>query len=163
MRHLTPANLLNECQFRYAQTEDVDALVALIERFFEEAVYKDFITLDPVRARKTTAFGIENSTRPHLVAVIDGEIVGFISWELDWSFSVRPVSVLFEVYVIPERRRSAIGRYLIGLWIWASKDSGACALHAPVASGLKETASMKNLFGKLGFTELGFIMRLGGF
>lgn len=161
MKPLTPANLLQECQFRYAQTEDLDVLIPLYEQFFEEAVYKDYITFDPVRARKTIAFGIENYTRPHMLAIVDQTIVGFVSWELDWSFSVRPVAVLFELYVVPEHRRSAIGRYLVGLAVWAGKDAGACAFHAPVASGMKAAASLKNLFLKLGFEEFGYIMRVG--
>jgi len=133
--------------------------MSLYERFYDEAVYKDFITFDPVKARKTITFGIENSLRPHLLAVIENQIVGFISWELDTSFSVRPVGVLFEVYVIPERRRSAIGRYLVGLCVWACKDSGCCAFHAPIASGMDAARSLQNLFAKLGFTPLGVIMR----
>ena len=158
---LNARNLLNSCSFRYGASEDVTELLALYERFFSEAAYKDFIVFDPDRARRTIDGGILTQCRPHLVALIEGRIVGFIAWQLDHTFSVKPVQVLFEAYVEPEHRISAIGRYLVQLAIKEGKYKGACAVHAPVASGMPAARSLKNCLTKCGFEELGYIMRKG--
>jgi L-amino acid N-acyltransferase YncA len=158
---LTSKNLLSECSFRYAASEDVDELLALYQQFFAEAVYKDFITFDSARARNTIEGGLLTQRRPHLVAIVEGRIVGFIAWQLDHSFSVKPVQVLYEAYVEPEHRLSAIGRYLVELAVKEGRHQGACVFHAPVASGMAAAKSLKNLLAKCGFAEFGYIMRKG--
>jgi GNAT superfamily N-acetyltransferase len=139
--------------------DDLDALMALYRRFYQEAVYKDFAEWDDERATSTIEYRVKNHLRPHLLAIVDGAIVGFVSWELDHSFSVKPVAVLFELYVQPEHRRSALGRFLVKLALWVAKDDGACAFHAPVASGMEAAYSLQNLFRKEGFTDMGYVMR----
>lgn len=161
MEHITPANIERRIEFRYAKVDDLDALMAVYERFYDEAVYKDYITWDHARARKTIEWRMEQRIRPHIIAVdgADKTLIGFISWELDHTFSVRPVAILFEFYVVPEFRKGAIGRYLLHLAKREMKADGACAFHAPVASGMKDTQRLKNLLLKAGMSELGFIMR----
>lgn len=155
------AKNLDKASFRYASPDDLDRLVPVYERFYEEAIYKDYIDWDRERATQTIDHGIRNHVRPHILAVVDGEIVGFICWQLDHSFSVKPVAVMFEFYVVPEHRRSAIGKFLLRLMCWVVKDDGACAVHAPVASGMDATRSLFNMFVKEGFEGMGvsFIAR----
>ena len=147
--------------FRLATPDDVPELIAVYERFYAEAVYKDFLEFDPARARETILNGIAYGGRPHIVAVIDDAIVGFIAFVIDHSFSVKPCAVLMELYVIPEFRHGAIGRFLVGFAIMEAKIRGAGAFHAPVASGMTEARSLFNLFGKAGFTQFGYMMRRG--
>ena len=163
MKHIriTRENIKDFVSFRLATPDDVPELVAVYERFYAEAVYKDFLEFDPVRARETILHGIVSDGRPHILALIDDAIVGFIALVIDHSFSVKPCAVLMELYVIPEFRHGAIGRYLVGLAIMTAKDRGAGAFHAPVASGMTETRSLFNLFDKAGFTQFGYMMRRG--
>jgi GNAT superfamily N-acetyltransferase len=140
--------------------DDLAPLMDLYRRFYAEAVYKDFIEWDDARATSTVEARVKHHVRPHILAIVDGEMVGFICWELDHSFSVKPVAVLFEFYVQPEHRRSAIGRFLMRIALWVAKDDGACAFHAPIASGMRETAgTMRNMLVKEGLEDLGYIMR----
>lgn len=134
-------------------------LMELYDCFYEEAVYKDYLKWDPERATRTVLTGIVSDTRPHIIALIDKKIVGFISWVLDHSFSVDPCQVMMELYVLPGFRRSAIGRGLVGFSILEGRHAGAKAYHAPVASGMSEARTLFNLFSKAGFRQSGFILR----
>jgi L-amino acid N-acyltransferase YncA len=158
---ITLANLDQRVTFRCADASDVPELLLRYEEFYEEAVYKDFLEWDRSRARETILNGIVSDDRPHLLAIVEESIVGFIAYILDHSFSVRPCLVLMEFYVVPEHRRSAIGRALLGMAIMEGKSAGAGAFHAPVASGMSEARSLFNLFDKAGFTQFGYMMRRG--
>jgi L-amino acid N-acyltransferase YncA len=163
MKHIriTRKNIKDFVVFRVATPDDVPELIEVYERFYAEAVYKDFLEFDPVRARETILNGITYDTRPHILATIDDMIVGFIAFIIDHSFSVKPCAVLMELYVIPEFRRGAIGRALVALTMMEAKRKGAGAFHAPVASGMAEARSLFNLFDKAGFTQFGYMMRRG--
>ena len=124
---------IGKASFRYARLpEDLKPLMALYRRFYAEAIYKDYIEWDDVRATTTIELRIKHHIRPHVLAIVDEKLVGFICWELDHSFSKKPVAMLFEFYVEPRYRRSAIGRFLLRAALWVAKDEGACAFHAPV-------------------------------
>jgi L-amino acid N-acyltransferase YncA len=158
---ITLDNLDERVTFRFADADDVPDVLALYIRFYDEAVYKDFLEFDPARARDTILNGIVADTRPHIIAEVDQEIVGFLAYILDHTFSVRPCQVLMEFYVAPEFRRSAIGRALLAMAIQEGKAAGAGAFHAPVASGMREARSLFNMFDKAGFKQFGFMTRRG--
>jgi L-amino acid N-acyltransferase YncA len=158
---ITFNNLEERTSFRFASLLDLDELMELYERFYAEAVYKDFLEWSPAKARRTVENGIASDTRPHVIAEVDGKLVGFISYIFDDSFSVRPCQVLFELYVVPEHRRSAIGRSLVGIAILEGETHNAGAFHAPVASGMTEARTLFNLFSKAGFRQFGYMMRRG--
>lgn len=158
-RPITLENLKERARFRFADASDVDELVPLYERFYAEAVYKDYLEMDPARVRETIGTGIMCDTRPHIIALADGMIVGFISYFFDRSFSFQPCQVMLELYVTPEYRRGALGRSLVGLMIMEGTNAGAGAIHAPVASGMAEAKTLFNLFSKAGFEQFGFMLR----
>ncbi|HEY1432897.1 MAG TPA: GNAT family N-acetyltransferase [Stellaceae bacterium] len=158
---ITLDNLDERVTFRFADADDVPDVLALYIRFYDEAVYKDFLEFDPARARDTILNGIVADTRPHIIAEVDQEIVGFLAYILDHTFSVRPCQVLMEFYVAPEFRRSAIGRALLAMAIQEGKAADAGAFHAPVASGMREARSLFNMFDKAGFKQFGFMTRRG--
>ena len=134
-------------------------LMELYDSFYAEAVYKEMLEFDPERATRTILHGIVTDQRPHILAFVDQKPVGFISWVLDHTFSVKPCQVMMELYVLPEHRRSAIGRQLVGLSVLEGRHAGAGAYHAPVASGMTEARTLFNLFSKAGFRQHGFMMR----
>jgi GNAT superfamily N-acetyltransferase len=156
---ITFDNLDERVTFRFADANDVPELLALYMRFYDEAVYKDFLEFDPPRARETILNGIVSDRRPHILAVIDDALVGFVAYVFDHTFSVKPCQVLMELYVAPEQRRSAIGRTLVGMAVLEGQRHGAGAFHAPVASGMEAARSLRNLFLKAGFEDMGFVMR----
>jgi GNAT superfamily N-acetyltransferase len=159
---ITLDNLDETIAFRFADVNDIPELMGLYERFYEEAVYKDFLKFDLERARNTILHGITMSERPHILALDhDDVIVGFLAYILDHSFSVRPCQVLMEFYVVPEYRRGAIGRALLTFAVEEGRRANAGAFHAPVASGMNAARSMFNMFEKAGFSPLGFVMRKG--
>jgi GNAT superfamily N-acetyltransferase len=134
-------------------------LLALYRLFYEEAIYQEFLEYDEARVRETIFNGIISDARPHIVAEVDEDIVGFISYWFDETFSKKPCMVLLELYVHPDFRKSAIGRGLVGLAIQEGQHRGAGAFHAPVASGMGEARTLFNLFTKAGFQPFGFLMR----
>lgn len=152
-------SLHSKVSFRFAVEADLPELMNLYRLFYEEAVYKDYLDFDTERATNTIRIGIITNSRPHILAFVDTKMAGFIAWVLDHSFSTKPCQIMAELYVLPEFRRSALGRHLVGFSILEGRNAGAGAYHAPVASGLKETRSLFNLFGKAGFQQFGFMMR----
>jgi len=163
MKHIriTRENIKDFVSFRLATPDDVPELSAIYERYYAETVWKDFLEFDPPRARETILNGITFNTKPMILALMDDAIVGFLSLVIDHSFSVKPCAVMLELYVAPEWRRGAIGRYLVGLAIMMAKNRGAGAFHATVASGMTEARSLFNLFDHAGFTQFGYMMRRG--
>ena len=160
-KRISPDKLDEQVKFRFADANDVPELIELYLRFYDEAIYKDFLEFDPVRARATILDGIVADTRPHIVAEVDERIEGFIAYIFDHTFSVKPCQVLMEFYVTPELRLSPIGRALLAGAVQEGKIFGAGAFHAPIASGMSAAASMGNMFLKAGFHQLGFVMRKG--
>ena len=158
-RPITLDNLDQRVSFRFADASDVPELLLRYEMFYEEAVYKDFLEWDRARSRETILNGIVTDTRPHILAQVEDSIVGFLAYILDHTFSVRPCMVLMEFYVVPEHRRSAIGRALLAMAIQEGKAANAGAFHAPVASGMRAARSLFNMFDKAGFEQFGFMCR----
>jgi GNAT superfamily N-acetyltransferase len=66
--------------------------------------------------------------------------------------------VLGTLYVVPGHRRSAVGRVLVAVATEMAEGDGACAFHAPLASGMEEMKSLINLFAKAGFVPIGTIL-----
>ena len=160
-RPITLNDLDTRVTFRFADASDVPELLLRYEMFYEEAVYKDLLEWDRHRARETILNGIVSDDRPHIVAIVEDSIVGFLAYILDHSFSVRPCQVLMEFYVVPEHRRSAIGRALLAMAVQEGKAADAGAFHAPVASGMSAARSLFNMFSKAGFEQFGFMVRRG--
>jgi len=163
IRHKALEKTLLDVVIEPALMSDVDELNTLFETFFNEAGYhRRGIVYSRRHAGEWLARVIEFGITPHLVARLHGKIIGAISYDLDNTFCEKPVAVLHIVYVLPEHRRGAIGRMLVGLACETAKhEDGACAFHAPIASGMEEVVSLQNLFTKAGFEPIGFIMGRG--
>jgi len=157
--HISLENLREEASFRYATEADCAELFDLYRLFYEEAVYKDYLDYDEEKVQHVVSHGIRTDERPHIVAVVDESVVGFLSFWFDRTFSRQPCMVLLEFYVHPDFRRSAIGRGLVALAVLEGRHAGAGAFHAPIASGMPAARTLINLFAKAGFEPLGWVMR----
>lgn len=151
--------------FAVASVADADELAILYQRFFDEAHYKDRgIVYAPDKVRAMLGDKYLLAAYPHVIARTrgyEGKIVGFVSYSLDKAFCVDPVAVMDNFYVLPEHRRSAIGRIMVALVTEMAIGDGACAFHAPVAAETASSKSMLNLFRHAGFQEIGMIMGRG--
>jgi GNAT superfamily N-acetyltransferase len=156
---ITLDELKERITFRFADINDIDELVVLYREFYQEAIYKDYLEFDEARVEDTIYGEIALDTRPHILALENDKLIGFISYALDHSFSKKPCQMLLEFYVVPERRRGAVGRALLGMAIMEGQRAGAGAFHAPVASGMLEVRSLINMFMKAGFEPFGVMLR----
>lgn len=151
--------------FAVASPADADELAILYQRFFDEARYQDRgIVYAPEKVYDKLKNAILLQRYPHVIARTrgyDGQIVGFISYSLDDAFCAAPVAVMDNFYVVPEHRRSAIGRVMVAIVTDMAIGDGACAFHAPVASGTGAAKSLLNLFRHAGFSEIGMIVGRG--
>jgi L-amino acid N-acyltransferase YncA len=159
LRHRLVNKTLDEIDFGLAEVGDAEELCGLFGLFFAEAGYKHRgIKFSPDRAEAWLKRVIESGACPHIVARSAGDIIGTISYTLDDTFCEKPVAVLHTLYVVAGHRHSAIGSVLVSLALEMSTGDGACAFHAPLASGMAETASLINLFRKAGFVSIGTIL-----
>jgi ribosomal protein S18 acetylase RimI-like enzyme len=157
--------ILAGVDFAVASPADADELAVLYRRFFDEADYKSRgIVYAPEKVLDSLQAATMLGRYPHIIARTrgyDGKIIGFVSYSLDDAFCVDPVAVMDNIYVAPEYRRSAIGRVLIALVLEMAIGDGACAFHAPVASGTTAAKSLLNSFKRAGFSEIGMIVGRG--
>ena len=146
-------------EFALAKRDDVPELVDLVARFYRESDYATYADIDLSSAAKYGETVVESGLVPHIVARKDTVPVGLISYSLDTAGWVKPIAVMQFFYVLPEHRKSFLGRALLALAVDLARGDGACAFHAPVASGTRATGTLKNLFTKHDFEPCGFIMR----
>lgn len=152
---LVPTNL----EMRLATEDDVPALVRLGREQFETSIYAEHgIEYSEAAAEKYLAMVLEHMLLPHIVACVDGEIVGGISYSYDSSFSKRPIAVMQNFFVTKKYRRTLIGRILLATACDIAKDEQACAFFAPVNNGGANIGSLENLLSKAGFRMSGYIM-----
>ncbi len=145
--------------FGLATVSDAFELCCLFEEFFEQSDYgKKGIAYSRQNALGWLTRVIGNGSFPHVVARVDGKIVGVISWSMDTSFCADPIAILHTIYVTKAHRRSIMGRMLVALAMDIAKSEGATSFSAPLASGMKEMKSLMNLFNKAGFESSGVIM-----
>jgi L-amino acid N-acyltransferase YncA len=159
MNKITFENLDQRVLFRFADASDIDVLLRLYEDFRRETDYREILEIDLVKARENLLYLLTRETRPTIVAVVEREVVGYVSYIADSLLTVRPCLTMIELYVAPRFRRSAIGRGLVAMMMLEAKAMGACMAHVSVTSGLPSTNSLFNLFRKAGFTPTGYVMR----
>jgi predicted N-acetyltransferase YhbS len=148
--------------FRLADETDVPALVELGKEQFETSRYADLgIEFSEAQTEKFLTFALENVLLPHLVAIVEGKIVGGISFSYDHSFSKRPIAIMQNLFVTKKYRRTLIGRMLVMMAADIAKDEQACAFFAPVNNNGDHVHSLGNLLAKGGFRMTGYIMSKG--
>lgn len=140
-------------RLRYATTDDVGTLIDLYTQFFAEVFPEHFDLFDASRAEEELRKKIANLERPHVVAIAENEIVGFVAWESDVSFTSRPIMVMRELYVLPKWRRNTIGRNLVGAILDACQKLDAWLLQAAI---IRDMPTLRNLFDKFGFEISGY-------
>jgi GNAT superfamily N-acetyltransferase len=145
--------------FRLADVEDVPALVELGREFFAiskmSQVGAEFCEHGTEKYLRTA---IENGFIHHVLAEVDGVIVGGISFYYDSSFYKKPLAILVHFFVTKKYRRTLIGRMLLRMAHDIARDEQACAFISPVNSGSEHINSLGNLLAKGGMRMTGYIM-----
>jgi L-amino acid N-acyltransferase YncA len=143
-------------KFRTGKVDDIEPLLEKYGAdFFHEAGFDAFSTFDLPRAVREMRRQVLQDDTPFVVAEVDGELVGLISWTMLHVFTARPIAVLWIIYVTPEYRHSAVGRRLVWFAADIAKSEGACAFFATVAPTSPAAQSLCNLFRSFGFEPMG--------
>lgn len=123
---------------------------------FHEGGFDAFSTVDTKRAKREMTRLVERGDTPLIIAEIDGEPIGWVSWTMMHIFSVDPIAVLWTIYVAPQYRRSAVGRQLVWGALDIAKHEGACAFFATVAPTSPGAQALCHLFRDgFGFEPMG--------
>jgi ribosomal protein S18 acetylase RimI-like enzyme len=162
MTRNTPIDL-ERLSFRLGKPDDVRPLLdKYAQSLFDEAGFGAFAELDIERAEREMTREVVRGIAPCILAAIDGETVGWISYSLIHVFTVRPIAHAWMIYVTPEHRRGvgrAIARMLVMLAAQLAIGDGACAFFAEIPL---RSMRLGNLFRHCGFEPTGgaFFRRL---
>jgi L-amino acid N-acyltransferase YncA len=142
--------------FRPGRPGDVEPLLRQygFDHFYEGG-FNDFAEFDLERAVVEMTKQVARDDTPLVVAAVDGEDVGWISWTMMHTFTKNPIGVLWTIYVAPEHRKSLIGRKLVWSAIRLSKAEGACAFFATVAPTSLGGQALCRIFESFGFSPMG--------
>lgn len=146
-------------EFRLGTVEDVPALVEMGKEFFALSQMGQLgAEFSEQQTEKYLTAAIGNGFMHHLLATVDGVIVGGVSFYYDCAFYVKPLAILNHFFVTKKYRRTLVGRMLIKMAEDIARDEQACSFVAPVNSGSPHIHSLGNLLAKNGFVMSGYIM-----
>lgn len=130
-------------------------LLSFGSAFFDEAGFGQFCDFDMVRAAQTMEIQIRTGMTPFVIAEIEGNVAGMISYSMDHVFTARPIAYLHMIYVLPPYRRTPLARKLVAMALWMAAREDACAFFATVAPTSKAARALCNLFRRAGFEPMG--------
>jgi GNAT superfamily N-acetyltransferase len=143
-------------KFRAGAADDVEPLLNKYgAHFFHEAGFDAFSPFDLPRATIEMRKQIARGDTPFILAELDGDVVGMVSYTLSHVFTVKPIAVLWMIYVMPPYRRGPLGRLLVWFAADLAKSEGACAFFATVAPVSRAAHGLCNLLRRCGFAPMG--------
>ena len=143
-------------KFRLGKPDDVAPLLKKYGGdFFHEAGFDTFSTFDLPRAEIEMRRQISSGQTPFILATLDDEVVGMVSYMMSHVFTAQPIAVLWMIYVMPPYRRGPVGRLLVWFACDIAKNEGACAFFSTVAPTSPAARSLCNLFRRCGFQPMG--------
>jgi ribosomal protein S18 acetylase RimI-like enzyme len=151
-------------EIRPATADDIPQLVDVGTEFFVESNFFGDLTIDKVQGAGTFGYLIAAEDNHILVAMDEGKLVGFISFDVVRFYTVEPVSHMFLFYVIPEYRKTLLGRELLQKALEVAAAHGSKRFYASSTAGFndggKTNKRLLNLYRRFGFEELGcFVMK----
>jgi L-amino acid N-acyltransferase YncA len=149
-------DVIDKLEFRVGKAADVEPLLT---RFgvdhFSEGGFGAFSTFDLERAVREMTRLVERDDTPFIVAEVNGDVAGWISWTMMHVFTREPIAVLWTIYVRPEYRDGAIGRRLIYSALDLAKSEGACAFFMTVAPTSEPAKALCHILRQFGFVSMG--------
>jgi GNAT superfamily N-acetyltransferase len=147
-------------ELRLATLNDIEQIVMLAMTLLRESpTYNKLFPCDPAATAKHLRLAIGTGFAPYIVAVHEGRIIGTISVSQDDSFSDGKCTVMGDMFVYREFRKTFVGRALMMAAMDMAKRSGAVAMHIPIAGGHEAVPTLVNMLKKFGAEEIGVIMR----
>ncbi|MHC2536989.1 GNAT family N-acetyltransferase [Bradyrhizobium diazoefficiens] len=131
-------------ELRLATNDDVAKIVPFLAHFFGRSRWAENLAFNSARAQSYLSRAIPSGYAVYVLA-LDGErLVGLCSYHM-YNVFTDPVGVMDETYVVPELRRSDLGRRLVHLALHLAKGDGCKVMNFPVASGMYEQRSLINM------------------
>jgi N-acetylglutamate synthase-like GNAT family acetyltransferase len=159
VRRIRRSTDTSHIEIRRAELKHVPRLVRLFGEYFYETQWGMFLTFDQDKCAARLSQLVQQEFTPHLVALDNGEIIGVISWHYDLQYTVEPIAVMDETFVLPPYRQSDLGRKLVALALHIAAKHKAPVFNFPIASGLPSTATLRNMLRKFGGEICGVIVR----
>ena len=142
-------------RFREFLPFDISEMIRLGDTFFAESEFSEFATYSPQNFHMVLTEAVHSPSVNGIVFEDKGKIRGYLFYQLDMSYTTKPIALMWLFYVVPEYRRSPVGRSLLDLAESHAKAQGAVAFYGGSMSGIPSIkGSLKNLFAKAGYEEL---------
>ena len=142
-------------RFREMMADDAMEMSELAARFFLESEFKDFATFDYDAMLRTFQHSLDSPYTHFFVFEDQGKIQGFIGYQLDASYTVEPIGLMYLFYVVPEYRPTPAGRELLNIAENHAKAVGCVAFYGGSMSGIPAVQkTLPNLFRKRGYQDL---------
>lgn len=140
----------------------IDQIVALTHRFSYESHIYERLGFNPEKFRH---YIIEHTAAPASVyaAIVDGTVAGYAIFYIDTQYIDEPNFEIITIYVPPEFRKSGAGRRLAEALVDTMDLNGCKYGQISICCAMKENEELinaltRNMFAKLGFYQIGFIM-----
>jgi GNAT superfamily N-acetyltransferase len=137
----------------------LDDLMLLLRQYYYELPFFRNLTPDEAKHRTYRAEAIDRGM-PHILAYVRRHPIGLVAWSYDHTFTVEPIAVMNEFFVIKPFRQTPVGRALLHHAMNIMRDEGAKIFRAEIASGLPEARTLRNLFRRKGGEEVGATMHM---
>ena len=134
---------------------DISELVELGDTFFAESEFSEFATYSPKNFHMVLTEAVHSPSVNGIVFEDKGKIRGYLFYQLDMSYTTKPIALMWLFYVVPEYRKSPVGRSLLDLAESHAEAQGAVAFYGGSMSGIPSIkGSLKNLYTKAGYEEM---------
>lgn len=147
---------------RRAGKADIDQLVELGARFYQESNFLGGLTMSKKNYRRTIEPYLDCELVASIVADRDGEIVGYLHIYAQDDYTEELVGEVYQFYVTPEYRGSGVARSLVEMAQVQYAQWGVKRSYVEAAPGMdneQHLATFRNLWGKFGYQQIGIVMK----
>lgn len=139
-----------------ASPEDADFIVPVFgPHLFHESGLGAYTELDIPHSVGIVKKQMERGDLPTVLAYAGDAPVGVASYSLDTLFTKKPIAYLQFIYVVPQYRRSNLGRMLLTHVMHLAQGDAACAFFATIPPATRTGRSLCNMFVRGGFKPMG--------
>lgn len=146
---------------RKAHKGDLDQLVELGARFYQESNFLGNLTMSKNNYRATIAPYLGMDYVAPIVAVRAGQILGYLHIYAQRDYTVELVGEVYQFYVLPEYRSSGVSRALVEAANLQYAEWKVARGYVEAAPGMGAEEHLKlfeNLWGRFGYKKIGIVM-----
>jgi GNAT superfamily N-acetyltransferase len=149
-----------EYEIKRAAREDIPAIIKTALIFWYKSGHGETKDQSPRNFRKLLEDYIDSPGCRCLIAVRDGEVIGYFIFYTHDDYKDRLDGELYQFFIHPDYWGSNVGRDLVEMGVQTFDDWGCSASHVCLAGdvGPKELSLVRNLFAKFGYIETGIVM-----